>query len=179
MSHDIPTKLELGCGREKPDGFYGVDIAETPEVDLIQDLDQPNWDLPSDHFTEIRAIDLFEHLEEPVTFMEEVYRIAAPDASITIRGPHLSSGNWHDPTHKRLLGSRTFEHFTAESRFQFYTECDFHVEDFKITFEWTPRPVYRRVASHIANNYPNLYERYFFKNLFPATNIEFYLTPVK
>lgn len=60
---DIPRQLELGCGEKKPDGFYGVDVADTAAVDLVQDLDDPDWDLPSNHFQTIRAIDVFEHLE--------------------------------------------------------------------------------------------------------------------
>jgi SAM-dependent methyltransferase len=179
MSQEIPRSLALGCGTEKPDGFYGVDIVETEEVDLVQDLDEPGWDLPTNHFSTIRAIDLFEHLENPIQFMEELYRIAKPEANILIQGPHISSDNWHDPTHQRLLGSRTFEHFTEDTRFDFYSEARFEVIDFEITFEWFQRPLYKKISKYIANNYPNLYERYFFKNLFPATNIQFQLTPIK
>lgn len=179
MSDEIPRKLELGCGTEKPNGYFGVDKVDTDAVDLVQDLDETPWDLESDYFDIIRAIDVFEHLDNPIHFMEEVYRISSPDAKIIIQGPHLSSDNWHDPTHKRLLSSRTFEHFTEETRFSFYSDVRFHVQDRKITFEWTSLPIYSYLGRFIANNFTSLYERYFFKNLFPATNIRFHLKAVK
>jgi hypothetical protein len=176
---NIPDKIDLGCGDKKPEGFYGVDVIETPSADLVQDLDEPDWDLPSDHFNVIRAIDVFEHLENPVQFMEEVHRIATSDAEITIQGPHFSSGNWHDPTHRRLLGSRTFEHFTKETKFDFYTQAKFRVEQVTITFDWSENRVYKAAASFVANRYTQLYERTFLRNLMPATNITFRLSPEK
>lgn len=179
MSDEIPRKLELGCGTEKPNGYFGVDIVDTDTVDLVQDLDKAPWDLESDYFQVIRAIDVFEHLNNPVQFMEEVHRIAASEAEIIIQGPHISSDNWHDPTHKRLLSSRTFEHFTSETRFSFYSDARFRIQDYKITFEWTSLPIYRHLGGFISNNFTDLYEKYLFKNIFPATNIVFHLEVVK
>ena len=176
---NVPKKIDLGCGNRKENGFYGVDAVQTPSVDLVQDLDEPDWDLPSDHFRVIRAIDVFEHLENPVQFMEEVYRISAEDADVTIRGPHFSSDNWHDPTHKRLLGSRTFEHFTHETRFGFYTQANFRVEQITITFDWSANRLCRGAASFVANRFTQVYERTFLRNLMPATNIQFRLSPEK
>jgi len=178
-SDDFPRKVELGCGIKKPEGFLGVDARETEKVDLVQDLDDPAWSLPSNHFSVIRAIDLFEHLENPVVFMEEIYRIARSDATIIIRCPHISSDNWHDPTHRRLAGSRTFEHFTEQSRFPFYSEATFEINEIEITFEWTEITLVRKLGYFIANRSPWLFERSFLKNLFPATNICFNLTPIK
>lgn len=171
----MKKKIDLGCGREKPEGFYGVDIAKTDQVDKQIDLDESDWDLPSDHFTHIRAYDVFEHLDRPLNFMEEVYRIAEDGATVEIRGPHFSSMNWHDPTHKRLLGSRTFENFTGDGRFQFYSDVNFELKEYEITFEWTPIPVYRSVAKYIANNFTQIYETFMLKSLLPATNIKFVL----
>lgn len=179
MSNNIPRKLELGCGTQKPNGFFGVDKIETNDVDMIQDLDETPWGLESGYFEVIRAIDVFEHLDNPVSFMEEIHRIAAPDAKIIIRGPHISSDNWHDPTHKRLLSSRTFEHFTDGTRFSFYTDAQFRIRKYQITFEWTKFPGYHLTGHFIANNFTKAYERYFLKNLFPATNIRFELEVIK
>ncbi|WP_353633802.1 methyltransferase domain-containing protein [Halobacterium sp. NMX12-1] len=175
---EIPEQIELGCGKKKPEGFYGVDISETEVVDQTENLDQPGWDLPSDHFHVIRAVDLFEHLSNPTQFMEEVWRIAKPEAKIVIRGPHISSDNWHDPTHKRLLGSRTFEHYTPESRFEFYSDCSFKVNDFEIQFQWQPTPI-KQIGHYVANRMTYSYETTALRNILPATNIRFELTPIK
>lgn len=179
MIDDIPRKVDLGCGREKQNGWYGVDIVETESVDQVQDLDEESWDLPSNHFKKVRAIDVFEHLENPIGFMEEIYRIAQDGAEIHIQGPHFSSGNWHDPTHVRLLGSRSMEHFTDKSRFDFYTDAEFLVEDIRITFEWSSSPVYIHIATYIANQFTRLYETTLLRNVLPATNISFHLRVVK
>lgn len=179
MTSRIPKKLDLGCGSDKIDGAYGVDMVETPQVDLQQDLNKRDWNLPSDYFNEIYAIDVFEHLSNPIVFIEELYRIATSDAEIRVRGPHASSENWHDPTHKRLLTSRTFDHFSNSTRFDFYSDVEFVVEDVEITFDWTEIPGYQHFASFIANKYTRAYERTMLRNLFPATNIEFLLRPVK
>lgn len=174
----IPKKVELGCGNQKPDGFYGVDIVDTEATDLIQDLDESEWNLPSNHFEIVGAIDVFKHLENPTQFMEEVWRIAKPNADVVIRGPHFSSGNWHDPTHKRLLGSRTFEHYSSETRFNFYSECAFQVIEVEIQFQWQPTPL-KQLGYVVANQFTAPYERTFLRSLFPATNIEFHLSPIK
>jgi len=179
MAVDIPRKIDLGCGREKPTGWYGVDIADTECVDQVQNLDEECWDLPSNHFKEIRAIDVFEHLENPSGFMKEIHRIAKDGAEVYIQGPHFSSGNWHDPTHKRLLGSRSMEHFTNKSRFDFYIDVEFAVEDTQITFEWSSVRIYSHVAAFIANQFTDLYETTLLRNIFPATNISFSLQVIK
>jgi len=175
----VNSKLALGCGNSKPEGFYGVDIAATDDVDQVQDLDAEDWNLPDDCFEEVEAIDLFEHLDNPVQFLENLHEICVNGAEVVITSPHFSSMNWHDPTHKRMVGSRTFDNFAEKGRFQFYSDVQYRLKEFEITFEWSPFPGYRRIGYWIANNYTDIYEKSFLKNLFPATNIEFTLEVVK
>ena len=172
------TKLELGCGNNKKNGYYGVDISKTGAVDQVIDLNKNNWDLPSNHFDSIRAIDVFEHIENPISFIEEVHRISKHNARLIIRGPHFSSQNWHDPTHKRLLGSRTFDNFTNRGRFQFYSKANFEIKSIDITFEWSGILV-KKIGSYIANKHVTFYERSFIRNILPATNITFHLRACK
>jgi 2-polyprenyl-3-methyl-5-hydroxy-6-metoxy-1,4-benzoquinol methylase len=184
--NDIPVHLELGCGNKKPSGFYGVDIRDTESVDLVQNLDQPEWNLPLDHFKRIRAIDLFEHLKQPTQFMDELWKVATPDSTITIRGPHLSSSNWHDPTHERLLGSRSFNPYAGENGVGPYadetvrapTRRTFDIVDYEIQFQWQRTPL-KQIGHVIANRQTFTYETTALRNLFPATNIEFEIKPVK
>lgn len=178
FSTHIPDRLDLGCGNNKKEGYYGVDISDTKDVDQVIDLDQPDWELPSDYFEHIRVIDVFEHIEDPVAFMEELYRISRPGAEIEIRAPHFSSQNWHDPTHKRLTGSRTFDNFTDRGRFQFYSAARFEIVSVQITFEWSGKLV-QKCGSYIANKYMDFYEKSFLRHMLPATNITFKLKTVK
>ncbi|MEZ5980219.1 MAG: methyltransferase domain-containing protein [Planctomycetota bacterium] len=109
----LPTVLDLGCGPRKVPGSYGVDRHAYDGVDQVLDLDSPPWPLPSDHFTEIHARHVIEHVHDVVAFMQEVRRIAAPGCTVTIEAPHFSSLNaFRDPTHKRYLASSWYEPFT-------------------------------------------------------------------
>jgi predicted SAM-dependent methyltransferase len=40
------TKLELGCGRKKRPGFFGIDVQPAPEVDLVLDFEQQRLPFP-------------------------------------------------------------------------------------------------------------------------------------
>jgi hypothetical protein len=175
----LPKKLELGCGTRKPEGFYGVDRVDTEATDLVQDLDSENWDLPPNHFEEIRAIDLFEHLENPVNFLEEVHRIAEFGAEIVIKAPHLSSQNWTDPTHKRLAGIDTISnYFTQNGRLNFYSDARFEIESIQLRFFKRKFLFYNYLIQPLVNSSrftQMLFEKTFLSRFFPAHNIRFHL----
>jgi len=118
-------KLDLGCGERKRPDAVGVDIAETDDVDVVQDLDAGEWDLPEDTFSDVQVHHVYEHLENPVQFMENLWEVCVDGASVEIVSPHVSSQNWHDPTHKRLLGSKSFVNFTEDAHFPFYSDVRF------------------------------------------------------
>lgn len=176
---DIPENIELGCGQEKPSGFYGVDIRDLEEVDKVQDLDEESWDLPSDYFELIRAIDVYEHVEKPINFMEEIYRIGKPGAKVVIRTPHRSSQKWGDPTHKRLAGFQTIEfYFTEESDFSFYSSANFEVEKNRILLPKRKMFLWNYLVEPIINlnKFTKIfYEQSFLSRIFPAENILFHL----
>jgi len=176
---NYPKKVVLGCGRKKQKGWLGVDLNETEEVDVIQNLDEENWDLPNNHFEKVRAENLFEHLTDPINFMEELYRICQDGAKVEIRGPHLSSNNWHDPTHKRLLGTKTFDNFTKGGEFEFYSDSRFFIEEKEILFAPFMKQPHKHIGYLIANKIPSLFENTFLSRIFPAQDIRFKLKVVK
>ena len=103
MSEQQTVKLDLGCGRNKREGFMGVDILSFPEVDLVFDLRQPNWPIDSDSVDEINCSHFLEHLTgaERINFFNEVYRILKPGAQATIVTPNWSHERaYGDPTHQ-------------------------------------------------------------------------------
>ena len=61
MPTALPTRLNIGCGWDKRDGYLNVDLQEFHEPDLVADARDLSA-LPSDHFEEILAIDVLEHL---------------------------------------------------------------------------------------------------------------------
>lgn len=86
-----PIKLDLACGDNKKEGFYGVDIAKTPSVDLVFDLFKFPWPFADNSVDEIFSSHFFEHIPGPIRgkFMDEIYRILVPaekDGNRPIKG---------------------------------------------------------------------------------------------
>lgn len=122
----MPTKLDLGCGKNKREGFWGVDIRAGEKVDQVLDLtarkksirpdleggfvwegaylDQlESWPWENESIEEIHCSHFVEHLtpEERVHFVNEVYRILVLGGTITIVTPHWASTRaYGDLTHK-------------------------------------------------------------------------------
>ncbi|MGB1253407.1 MAG: methyltransferase domain-containing protein, partial [Candidatus Promineifilaceae bacterium] len=95
-----PQILHLGCGRRKEAGAFGVDVVADSSADIVWNLDETPWPLPDNTFSKIIMIDVLEHLKDAIKIMEEVYRVAKPNAEIIVQAPFASSHHlWTDPTH--------------------------------------------------------------------------------
>ena len=94
-------KLDVGCGRQKAEGFVGLDYRAFPGVDVVFDLNSSKpWPLDSDTFSYIHAQHIIEHLDDTLHFFAEAYRVAKDGAILHIETPHYSSrDSWIDPTH--------------------------------------------------------------------------------
>ncbi len=122
-------KVELGCGKNKKEGFVGVDIAPRESVDLVADL-RRGLPFAESSVTELRAIHLFEHISDTAGLMGEVYRACAPGALVTIEVPYArSDGAFADPTHVSLFTEGTWEYFDRGRKAWEFYQFDF---DFKI-----------------------------------------------
>ena len=147
-----PTKLDLACGQNKREGFYGVDIAG--DADLIHDLTEMPWPFEDSSIEEIHVSHYVEHtypLGGPrdglIAFMDEVYRICAPDAKVQIIHPYaLSSRAFQDPTHTRFIPETTWYYFSRNWRVDqsldhYPITADFRIEGISNGFypEWNLR----------------------------------------
>jgi hypothetical protein len=72
-------KLDLGCGKNKKEGFLGVDSIKFPGVDIVQDLTK-KWQWEDNSVDEVHASHFVEHLEarQRVHFVNELYRVLKP-----------------------------------------------------------------------------------------------------
>lgn len=108
-------KVNLGCGTDALPDYLNVDRVDIPGyVDIVQDLDaKEGWkNLGSNFATEIRAFDVFEHVEDPLLFMRECHRILKEDGILRIHTTHWQTENsFTDPTHKRFCTERTFDYW--------------------------------------------------------------------
>lgn len=112
----LPTRLNVGCGRDVRDGWVNLDTSIIDGMvkgrDIVMDLGPDEWFGPFDHFTEIEMSHVVEHIPHVLQAMEDMWRAAANDCQLTIRCPHGSSDDaWEDPTHVRPMFETTFMYF--------------------------------------------------------------------
>lgn len=98
-------RLNLGCGRDIRPGWVNIDTHLAPGVDLAVDLDnEPHLPYPDSSVEHIEGSHVIEHLRNPLPMMQELWRVAAPDALCVFRCPYGSSDDAdNDPTHVRRL----------------------------------------------------------------------------
>jgi SAM-dependent methyltransferase len=168
--------LHLGSGRKYHPDAVNIDLVASTKPDIVHDLDQLPWPLPSGAFREVWAYDVLEHLDDLVAVMEEIHRVCAPGARVKITVPHYSCSNaFTDVTHRHYFSRFSFGYFTGESDFSFYTECRFRSVHAQIVFK--PSLV-NKVVWRLANRFPARYEERW-AWIFPAWFLSFELEVLK
>lgn len=120
-------KLNLGCGKNilKGNDWVNVDSVKLEGVDIVADLDDCHntpLQFVDNSIDEFLASHLIEHLNNPLPFMQELHRIAKPNAKAVFRVPYGSSDDaFEDPTHKRQYFLQSFGYFSQP----FYWRADY------------------------------------------------------
>jgi SAM-dependent methyltransferase len=178
--------LDLGCGRDKLPGAFGIDTSPLSEADLVRNLDDLPWPLADSSFDHVRAQDVLEHVTDFFAVVREIHRVSRPGATVEVRMPFMSSVNLAtDPTHRRAATSRTFDYFdprTPLGRYD-YSSARFEVVEFRYVrshigapgralkrIDWALVPFLERHAL--------TYETYF-AYLYPMQDVWFRLRVVK
>lgn len=107
--------LDLGCGVRRREGAVGIDINPKTGADIIHDLNNYPYPFDPSTFDEIYADNVIEHLADVIKVMEELHRIAKPNALIKIDVPYFRA-QWAfiDPTHKHFFTTESFSYFDPE-----------------------------------------------------------------
>lgn len=112
----MTKKLHLGCGRTILDGWINLDLMPMEGVDIIADLNQckekplPFEDNSVDEFF---ASHVLEHIQQLLELMEELHRIAKPNAIMVCHVPYGSSDDaFEDPTHIQKFFLNSFSYFS-------------------------------------------------------------------
>lgn len=122
-------KIDLGCGRRKKEGYFGIDCQELDGVDLVCNCNNP---IPLDDniADEINANDFLEHIDnnKRIHIMTEIWRLLKPGGTFLSKTPSTDGrGAFQDPTHYAFWNENSFK----------YYECDIHraLYDIKPKFE--------------------------------------------
>lgn len=111
-------RLELGTGNKPTIGFVHQDRwKHSPHIDVAFDLEQLPWPVEDASVTELRAIDVFEHLRlEVQQWLDEAWRVLAPGGKLTMRLPAWNNPySWRDPTHRRVFHEESFHYWCPEA----------------------------------------------------------------
>lgn len=143
---DNLKKLNIGCGLRTVPGFDHLDIVDGPNIDIHYDLNsgkQMRWKngrevggtfymtVPDNYYDRLAMIHVFEHVQNVIPMMTELYRVAKPGAELVIVTPYGSSDNAdEDPTHVR----RVFK-----DSYIYYTPLAYGKADYGVTCDWDYR----------------------------------------
>lgn len=142
-------RLNLGCGFHKLDGYVNVDKEPACEPDEIVDLEDLPWPFKDSTAEEVLLIHALEHLgqtnEAYLAIIQELYRVAVPDARISITVPHPRHDEFLiDPTHVRPILPEQFHLYSkrrnrealerglAQTPLGLYLDVDFEVENIEL-----------------------------------------------
>ena len=135
-------KLNIGCGRDIRKGYVNLDAEKLAGVDKVHDLDKFPYPFKANTFEKVRCYGILEHVDNLVKVMNEIHRICKKNAKIEIMGPHYHHiTTFADPTHKRGFTLDTFDYFTSEHPYSFYTTARFKI----LKKELIPSPLGRFV----------------------------------
>jgi SAM-dependent methyltransferase len=168
--------LHLGSGRKYQPDAVNVDLVDRTGPDVVHDLDVVPWPFAEGRFDEVRAYDVLEHLDDLVAVMDEIHRVCRPGAVLKLTVPHFSCSNaFTDPTHRHYFGRFSFDYFTGENEFGFYSRGRYRRRQASIVF----RPsLANKLVWRLANRYPAWYEQRW-AWVFPAWFLHFELEVIK
>lgn len=139
-------KLDLACGQNKTEGYFGIDLVPGDKVDAAVDLEVFPWPIETGSAEDIVCNHYIEHTSDIIKFMEEVNRILKPGGKIKFVAPYYNSIRcWQDPTHKRAINEATFLYFNKAwrdaNRLDHYPiTCDFDFTyGYDVSMEWANR----------------------------------------
>jgi SAM-dependent methyltransferase len=135
---DEPVAIDLGCGKRKAPGYVGIDKVDLPGVDIVCDVATDGIPFPDSSVDIVRAHDVLEHLPNPLSVMNEIYRVLKPYGLADLRVPSTDGrGAFQDPTHVSYWNQNSFDYYVmgySRDELGYYgIECRFVAERLRTT----------------------------------------------
>ncbi|MFC3799813.1 class I SAM-dependent methyltransferase [Cohnella sp. GCM10012308] len=107
-------KIDLGCGYNKQPGYVGIDRFQTPDTQIVCDIDE-GLPLEENSVTYLIASHSLEHVGDLMETMEEIYRVCQHKAIVVIAAPYYQTSlNVANPYHKHAFNEHTARFFTND-----------------------------------------------------------------
>lgn len=153
--------LDLGCGGSPRDGAIGVDVDPAFGSDVVHDLNTFPYPFETGSAEGVYLDNVLEHLDDVIAVMEEIHRLSADGALVTVIVPYFRS-RWSaiDPTHQHQFTVDSFAYFDHGDelwRRYRYTDVEFEVESVRFNVGW-PISGLRGSLVKWANRNPQRYE---------------------
>ncbi|TWT12897.1 methyltransferase domain-containing protein [Reyranella sp. CPCC 100927] len=129
MEDIVRTHVELGCGNNKRTGFFGIDFAPGPQVDLVVNVERDRLPFPDNSVEHLYSSHMFEHLTYQQHAWREVFRVCKPGALAEIWTPYGKSNDGLLFGHLTFFTETSFKHICYE-----YDRA--YLEDRHGFFEW-------------------------------------------
>jgi hypothetical protein len=135
-------RLDIGCGKNKKEGFIGVDQYAMAGVDKVMDV-RKRWPWKNDSVSEVHCSHFIEHLtaNERIQFLNEMHRVMKKGAKCTLIAPHWASNRaYGDPTHQWPPISEMFFYYLSKEWRKTqapHTDKEFNKNGYTCDFEAT------------------------------------------
>lgn len=142
-------KLNLGAGTVILEDFINLDCTQIPGIDLVHDLNVYPWPFEDNSFEYVIAEDLIEHLDNPMTAIEEIHRITTANGIVEIQVPYWNSWSANtDLSHRHRFTEHSFDYFDPIRKLgklrYYYSKAKYNIvyEEIVITpiLPWLPLP---------------------------------------
>lgn len=129
------TKLNIGCGKKKMDGYINIDLNPRINPDILMDASNiDNYKRFRDgSISEIISEHFLEHTLNPEAIMKEWHRMLVPGGIIKLKFPHFSRG-FTTPTHHVGFDICWSMHFDKDNATASYT--NYNLTLIKRVFRW-------------------------------------------
>lgn len=166
------NKLNLGCGDKILPGYLNVDLNPREGI-TVMDITKVPWKI--DKFDEILASQIFEHIEDVDSIVQECYNHLNENGKLIIEVPYyLSHHAWKHPQHKKAFSLYTFDFYVQNNLRRDYPFVFKSIKR-KLVFPKGFR-VWNCILEPIFNKIQYLYETSVLRFIFTAMGIKVELT---